>query len=885
MVSLGPGEFARLDHLFHEVVDRPRAERAAALDRVRAESPALAERLAAMLEEDPVAESVSDIIAQGVSTDVAATDPWLGERFGPYQTERVIARGGMGAVYLARRVDRAFEQQVAIKTIPSGLASRALLERFQREREILARLNHPGIARLLDGGTGPGGVPFVAMEFVAGSPITAYVAARRAGLRRRLELFVELCGAVAFVHRNLIVHRDIKPDNVLVAADGSVKLLDFGIAKLTDELEAQAAPTATGQRAMTPEYASPEQILGQPVTTATDVYALGVLLYELVTGERPIRFDSNNLPGLAREIVTKTPLAPSEAVRARGARLATFADPPARLTRQLRGDLDRVVLMAMRKEPERRYASAGALAEDVRAWLAGRPVAAQTDSWRYRMRKLVGRHPVASGAAALFAATVLVFTGVTLRQSRVIARERDNALVAMRRATATSDFLERLFTAADPREGGNRNTTAFDILEAGVAGLRKDTTLDPKVRADLYLTLGLALANQDQLEAGIASIRASLAESERVYGRDSLESAERMQRLGDVLRRANRFDEALAMLREGLEIRRRLTSGETLDIADSYNNLAILTVEMGRLEESDRLQTESVAMFTRLAGPRSPAIAVELNNLALLKRRQGRYDEALSLATRAWEILRKTTDRDSTWLARSDMADIERAMGSTKKAQDMYEEVLRQALSVLGPEHTRVFATRREIAECLMLRGAYDEAEAVLDDLDERARSKSGDNSVLLARQLELRGRLDRRRGRLAAAERAFRQALSLYVKAAGPDHFRIPPFRRRLAEVLTDTGHLKEAEAQLRLALSKLPDAATYPHLERALALAALGRTLRLANRRDEARVALREAADIVRRTTGEGSGEAAAVREEMRRLDGAAAARPRPGGLAPRS
>ncbi len=455
---MDPAEFAELDRLFHELVDRPADERAAVLGRVRARSPALAERLAAMLEGDAGAESVGGAIAREFRAGVSATDPWLGERFGSYQTERVIGRGGMGAVYLARRVDAAFQQQVAIKTIPAGLASPVLLERFGREREILARLNHPNIARLLDGGTGPGGVPFVAMEFVAGVPITAYAADIRAGLRRRLGLFLDLCQAVAFVHRNLIVHRDIKPGNVLVTGDGHVKLLDFGIAKLTDELEPEAAQTATGQRAMTPEYASPEQILGQPVTIATDVYALGVLLYELVTGERPIQFDSKNLAGLAREIVDKTPILPSEAVRRRPASPSVFADPPARLARQLRGDLDRVVLMAMRKEPERRYASVVALADDVRAWLAGRPVAAQPDRWQYRMRKLVARHPVATAATALFAATVLVFTGVTLRQSRVIASERDNALLAMRRATATSDFLEQLFVAADPRQGGGRST-------------------------------------------------------------------------------------------------------------------------------------------------------------------------------------------------------------------------------------------------------------------------------------------------------------------------------------------------------------------------------------------------------------------------------------------
>jgi serine/threonine-protein kinase len=861
----GSGAFAELDRLFHEVVDLPPADREAALVRVRARSPALADQLAALLDHDQGPDPLGAVVARELSVSVPTDpDPWLGERFGAYVTERVIGRGGMGAVYLAHRVDEAFQQQVAIKTIPAGLASHSLRERFQREREILATLNHPAIARLLDGGTGPGGVPFVAMEFVEGVPITTHVMASCASLRRRLELFLELCAAVAFVHRNLIVHRDIKPGNVLVTGDGAVKLLDFGIARLTDELD--AAPGATG--AMTPEYASPEQILGQPVTTAIDVYALGVLLYELLTDERPVRGDLNNLHDLAREIVSTTPPPPSQSLRT-GVGVASFPEPPARIARQLKGDLDGIVLMAMRKEPDRRYPSVTAMADDVRAWLAGRPVAAQGDSWPYRMRKLIGRHPLAAAATVLFVATVAVFTGVTLRQSRAIGRERDNAVLAAQRATATSDFLTRLFTAADPRMGGNRNTTALEVLQAGVENLRKDAALDPRVRAELYLTLGHALANQDNLVAGIAAMRASLAESERAYGRESLETAERLQRLGDVLRLANQFDEAFTALTEALTTRRRLMPAETSDIADSYNNLAILAAEMGKYEESDRLQTESVALHTKLTGPASWEVAGPLNNLALNKRRQGRFAEALSLSTRAYEILRTKTDRDSMWLARANIAGIKRSMGAVDEAQNMYEELIRQVKAELGPTHVRSLNFERDLAECLIMRGAFDQAGALLNDLDARTRSQSGPPSQAQARQLNTRGRLSHSQGRLAAAERELRQAIDLHLAATGPNHYRIPPFRRDLATVLIDSGRYAAAEAELRQALATLPDPAVYPYLERAKALTALGRTLRFMARSDEARAALREAAEIVRQTAGEASPDMRDVQTEMHPLE----------------
>ena len=858
----GSGAFAELDRLFHEVVDLPPSDREAALARVRAKSPALADRLAALLDHDQGPDPVSAVVARELSASAPTDpDPWLGERFGAYVTERVIGRGGMGAVYLAHRVDDAFHQQVAIKTIPAGLAASPLLERFRQEREILAKLNHPAIARLLDGGTGPGGVPFVAMEFVEGVPITTYVMESCAGLRRRLELFLELCAAAAFVHRHLIVHRDLKPGNVLVTGDGAVKLLDFGIAKLTDELD--AAPGATG--AMTPEYASPEQILGQPVTTAIDVYALGVLLYELLTDERPIRVDSKNLHDLAREIVNTTPPPPSQSLRTG----VSFPEPPARIARQLKGDLDGIVLMAMRKEPDRRYSSVTALADDVRAWLAGRPVAAQGDSWSYRMRKLIGRHPVAAAATVLFVATVAVFTAVTLRQSRAIGRERDNAVLAAQRATATSAFLTKLFTAADPREGGNRNMTTLDALKAGVANLRTDNALDPRVRADLSLTLGLALANQDHVEAGITALRASLVESEHAYGRQSLETAERLQRLGDVLRRANQFDEAFTALTEALATRRRLMPAETADIADSYNNLAILAAEMGKYEESDRLQTESVALHTKLAGPASWEVAVPLNNLALNKRRQGRFAEALSLSTRAYEILRTKTDRDSMWLARGNMAGIKRSMGAVDEAQNMYVELIRQVKAELGPSHIRSLNFERDLAECLIMRGAFDQAGALLNDLDARSRSQSAVPSQAQARQLNTRGRLSLSQGRLAAAERELRQAIDIHLAATGPNHYRIPTFRRDLANVLIDLRRYSAAEAELRQALAALPDPAAYPYLERAKVLTVLGRTLRFMARPDEARAALRDAAEIVRQTAGEASPDMGDVQAEIRLLE----------------
>ena len=854
-VSLTPEQFAQIADLFHRAAGLPAEARAAFVAELRVGSPAVADHLSRMLEADAGDSSfVEGIIADSARDAVGLDEALIGERFGPYRLERIIGYGGMGAVFLGSRADDEFRQVVAIKTIRAGRESPGGLERFRREREILARLDHPGIARLVDGGTGPRGVPFVAMEYIEGVPLMTHLAERRTPLRARLQLFLELCDAVEVVHRSLIVHRDIKPGNVMVTPDGRVKLLDFGIAKLVDEFDPAPAVTVTAQRAMTPEYASPEQILGRPVTMATDVYGLGVLLYEMLTGARPVAWDSSHPYELAQAIVQETPTAPSDAVR-RAGEASGRPEPSRRLVRLLRGDLDRVVLTAMRKEPERRYPSVAALASDVRAWLAGRPVTAQPDTRRYRVRKFVGRHPVATAVAGAFLATVAAFTAVTVRQARLIARERDTAVVAERRAGANADFLARLFTTADPRTAGNRNMTAFELLHAGVAQLAQDHSLDPRVRADLYLTLGRALVDLEEFDEGVAAVRRSVEETERSYGHDSLETAEHLNRLGDVLREANRTDEAYAALTEALAIRRGHIQGDAYEIADSYNNLSLVAIVLGKYRESADLVSASIAMHRRLTGDASEPIAVPLNNLALLERRQGRLQDALDLATRAHAILQTTDDQNSTLWALGNVAGIRRDMGQVRETEPVFREVLDRYRTLLGPTHTRVLGKERDLVVTRYLLGDYAAALRDCVDLEQRTRAAMGEQSQDLAQVLRLHGQIARDLGDGAQAERLMRTALADHLAATGPRHFRIPSFRRTLAEILIDRGAWSEAEEQLRTTLALLPDSATLPHVERARALIALSRLLIHTRRTAEAEAALSEAHSIITATTGAAS------------------------------
>ncbi len=425
--------WARVKELFEAAADLAPNERASLLSNECGGDDALRREVESLLESDsqtndfieqPVLEIPRDLFPEAPDESLA------GRQFGAYQIIREIGRGGLGAVYLAARADDEYRKEVALKLVRRGLDTEDILRRFRNERQILAQLDHPNIARLIDGGTTDEGLPYFVMEYVNGEPIGAYCDAHSLGTTERLNLFRKVCAAVTFAHQNLVIHRDLKPSNILIASDGEPKLLDFGIAKLLGQDEEALAQTITSQRVMTPEYASPEQIKGERITTTSDVYSLGVLLYELLTGRRPYRLKTRTPEEIARAITEQEPERPSTAV-AQGGGNSKFE---IRNSKFLRGDLDNIVLMAMRKEPARRYSSVGQFSEDIRRHLEGLPVIARKDTLRYRSEKFIRRHKVGVAAVALIALSLVGGIIATVsqakratRQARVAARERDRA--------------------------------------------------------------------------------------------------------------------------------------------------------------------------------------------------------------------------------------------------------------------------------------------------------------------------------------------------------------------------------------------------------------------------------------------------------------------------
>lgn len=512
----GGERWARVKELFEAAADLDPRQRAALIEKECGNDEALRREIESLLKSDEQTDGFIEEPAFAIPRDLFpdnAEEPVAGRKFGAYQLTREIGRGGLGAVYLAARADDEYRKEVAIKVIRRGLDTDDIIRRFRTERQILAQLDHPNIARLIDGGTTDDGLPYFVMDYVNGEPITAYCDANALSSTERLTLFRKVCAAVTYAHQNLVIHRDLKPSNILVTKEGEPKLLDFGIAKLLgtgDELFTQTIPAL---RVMTPEYASPEQVKGDTIMTTSDVYSLGVLLYELLTGRRPYRLKTRTAEEIARAITDQEPARPSTAI-------AAGDHPPSSIfhPRSLRGDLDNIVLMAMRKEPARRYSSVGQFSEDIRRHLAGLPVVARKDTVAYRTSKFVNRHRIGVVAAALILLSLLGGIVATLIQVRTARLERA-------KAEAISFFLQKTLVASNPAVSANGQATVKDILADASKRLATEELSDqPEVKGELQRIIGSSYLALGQYDLAQQNLMTAFQTQTRIFGADGVET-------------------------------------------------------------------------------------------------------------------------------------------------------------------------------------------------------------------------------------------------------------------------------------------------------------------------------------------------------------------------
>ena len=747
-------------------------------------------------------------------------------RIGAYRVVQELGRGGMGVVYLAERDDGQFTRRVAVKLLRASPDAEELHRRFVAERQILASLVHPHIAQLLDGGVTDGRLPYLVMEYVEGMPITDYCDRQRLTLDERLRLFMDVCSAVHHAHQNLVIHRDLKPSNIMVTEEGRVKLLDFGIAKLLNPgMSAVAVPvTRTELRIMTPEYASPEQVRGDPLSTASDVYALGVVLYELLAGRRPYRLTSTAPAELARVVCETDPEAPSLAVaraESDAPSLAAVSErrhtSPERLPSQLRGDLDAIVAMALRKEPGRRYASAALLAQDIGRHLEGRVVQAHRDTRAYRTRKFLRRHRAQVAAGILVALSLVGGAGAALWQAQVASEQRDLAQraaavaeVERRKSDEVANFLFGLFEASDPFAAPADSLSARTLLERGRA--RVDLLRgEPLVQARMLEVLARVYRGFGEYERARDMLERSLAYRRAEQGDMNLEVAQTRYALSDVYRRIGRYPEALAEGHAALDVQRALLGPDHPETASTLFQLAAYYVYVADLRRSAELAEDGLRVRERALGPTDTMVADALIKVAGASRRLGDYDDAERRIRQALQILEHSVGSRHTlyadalmnlgYVLEDDRQRPAEALAVFQQAYDIRRELL-------GPRHIQVIYPQGNISGVLAKLGRGDEAVALSRQYLVDLGALLGDRHPSMAEARGHFGLLLMRVGRGEEAEAEGREALERMRRAFGHQHSAVGWQLGNLAHILVANGKLEEAEQAMRSAFEIRRDA-----------------------------------------------------------------------------
>lgn len=797
-------QWQRLQELFAAAHSLHADARERLLDAHAEAEPDLVAQVRSLLEADAT-RGVMDALAPRLPSLAAVLVDRAPDRIGAYRLAGELGRGGMGVVYLGERADGQFHQRVAIKLIGSTDRDDPRHQRFLAERQILAALIHPNIARLLDGGVTEDGRPYIVMEYVEGVPITTFCDAQGLDVRARLRLFGEVCAAVQHAHQNLVIHRDLKPSNILVSPDGRVHLLDFGIAKLLNPaLPVGHSPqTLLESRAMTLEYASPEQLRGDPLTTASDIYSLGVLLYELLSGHKPYRLTTGSSIDVATAVCEQDPERPSvRALQADREVAERRGTTPAALARQLEGDLDGVVLMALRKEPARRYASADMLRQDIDRHLGGLAVLAHRGSRRYRIGKFVRRHRIEVAAAGIVLATLVSGLSLSVFQGRRVSRERDRAEQALTESEGVTHFLLELFRTGDPGEAPPGQLSALELLERGAR--RADELSDqPIVQARLLDAVGQMSLHLGRLDDAQRRLEQAVAIRRSSPGASS-DLASSLIHLAWALRSRGEYQRARGAAEEALAIRQRTLPPGHPAIAEALFELGWVTGG----PEQERLYTQVLTILPD-TGPSAERRVAVLQGLTTNLRRQGRLDEAVAVSRDALLVAERAlgTDHPVTGYAMIHLGDHVRDIeGDLVTAERLYRRGLELMTLRYGEQSIRLLHGLNSLAALLGERGD-NEAEQQLRRALAIRQTASSPEHPQAADQLDNLARELLRQGRLDEAHALARQAMDLSIRTLGAEHAVITGSRLPLlAEVYDRQGRFAEADEAYRTALDENP-------------------------------------------------------------------------------
>jgi len=851
----------RVKEIFNEACEESPGDRRAFVNKVCRGDEELEAEVMALLRADGESSTLLDLVSDGPPMEPglfgspmqpgpeqsSVGEPVDIKQVGPYRLISELGRGGMGVVYLAERADGQFRKKLALKLVKRGLDTDEILHRFRHERQILASLEHPNIARLYDGGASEDGRPYLVMEYIEGEPITEYCDRRRLTVEDRLRLFLTVCEGVQFAHQNLIVHRDLKPSNILVTDDGSVRLLDFGVAKLLQDQSGEDAPhTRPWMRLVTPDYAAPEQFTGSRITTATDVYALGILMYELVAGMHPYK-DSQGRNTFGIPDATKWVESPVARVRKTenpGVFDARKTNLNA-LIRRLRNDLENIVMTALNPDPHHRYRSAEQLHRDIARHLSGHPVMARRQTNLYRFRKFVGRNKTAVASVSLLIVLSVLFGVFSWMQHLQTAHERDIAESERDKALMLAGFMERLFDASNPYnpEPERIDTLrAFELLKRGAETAETDLADRPAIQAQMYRSVGNAYRGMGRLEeAGmyltwalelrkndpeadlnglldsyadvgfLYYVQGRFTESETLL-REALELAETHPGAGDIqfanvmhtlattLSARTKWHEAEPLFRRALDIRKRVFGDIHQEVASTQSAMATLLVDLGKQEEAHALLRESVRVRRELYGHHHPSVAIGLNNLAVQLRSVRQFDEAEVAVREALQINRTTLGDEHLYVAQNLelLGSILRFKGDFEAAGRKLSESIALYREHHGSHHPGLSVTLFAYAGLQMALDRLEEAEAALSEslhIEKLADEVSG---FAVATRLFRQGTVRYRQGDSEKALESLSESASLLQEMLPSTHPRVVHARNRQALIAGELGYVEDAESIL---------------------------------------------------------------------------------------
>ncbi len=806
------GRWEQVSELFDAALKRDPADRDRFLSGVCGQDAALREEIESLLS----AHARSDPLSTPAVAIEIAPEPRPLETIGPYRLIRKIGEGGMGQVWLAEQTEP-LSRQVALKLIRSEAFDDALLRRFRSERQSLALMDHPAIAKVFDAGATAGGQPYFVMEYVSGESITAYCDHKKLSIRERLELFLKVCEGVQHAHQKAIIHRDLKPANILVVeVDGkpAPRLIDFGLAKVVVPWAAgESASTAAWGIAGTPGYISPEQAAGGDIDTRTDVYSLGVILYQLLTGSLPFDTEKSGKQPLdesLRQLREEDPPSPSARLGT-DKKLAALAAPlraieSRHLASLLHGDLDCISLKALERDRARRYGTPSELAADITRYLNHEPVEARPASARYRLLKYARRHRMAVGVAASLVILLTGFAIVEAVQLRRITEERDRSARERDRANRIADFMTGMFKVPDPSEARGNQVTAREILDRASTQIETGLAKDPEMQAQLMYVMGKTYQGLGLYRESEAIFRDTLEIQQRALGPNSREAAKTLNDLGTSLMFDGAYAEAEKAHRQALEILQRTAGPQSVDTAKALNNLASALVREGHFTEAGDLYRQSLDIQEKLLGPRDPAILSPMSNLGVVEFDLGNYAEAERLDRETIALRRQISgpDHPETLKTMNNLATLFDHEGRLAEAEQLDREVLDARRRVLGPDHPDTLRSMFNLARIMTLEGQLQEAEK-LDRtlLGARQRTLGPENVATLETVLTLAGILAEE-DKSAEAERMEHQALDSLRRTVGFDNPETISGAISLAAVQEQEGRYHEAEVAARAELEE---------------------------------------------------------------------------------